>query len=165
MGHVPRLCWITRGQNSGKTEFSQRNCQILVDPHDDLRSTASIQVPVAYKVLTSSSSFSGFTSPIKDTWVRTIIYIVHFLFAGHRPPAHRPPARPPAHRPSHQPPHRLPAWTRQVSVRSAAIGLAYNPTTPAEPPRSLYTEELLHIDALTYKSFFIEKSLPTHALT
>ena len=149
MGHVPRLCWITREQNSGKTEFSQRNCQILVDPHDDLRSTASIQVPVAYKVLTSSS---GFTSLIKDTWVKTIIYIVHFLFAGHRPPAHRPG-------------HRLPAWTRQVSVRSAAIGPAYNPTTPAEPPRSLYTEELLHIDALTYKSFFIEKSLPTHALT
>jgi hypothetical protein len=163
MGHVPRLCWITRGQNSGKTEFSQRNCQILVDPHDDLRSTASIQVPVAYKVLTSSS---GFTSLIKDTWVKTIIYIVHFLFAGHRPPAHRPPARPPARRPTaHRPGHRLPAWTRQVSVRSAAIGPAYNPTTPAEPPRSLYTEELLHIDALTYKSFFIEKSLPTHALT
>ena len=143
MGSVPRLCWITRGQNSGKTEFSQRNCQILVDPHDDLRSTASIQVPVAYKVLTSSSSFSGFTSPIKDTWVRTIIYIVHFLFAGHRPPAHRPPARPPAQPPAPPPAAGLnPSGQRQVSRHRTSI-------QPNHTSRA--TEKSLHRGAFTHR--------------
>ena len=105
-----------------------------------------IQVPVAYKVLTSSSSFSGFTSPIKDTWVRTIIYIVHFFVC--RPPATGPPPTGPATGPPAQPPAPPPAaglnpsGQRQVSRHRTSI-------QPNHTSRA--TEKSLHRGAFTHR--------------